>query len=117
MVGSGWEALVATFSSGKRTAQALIDGMEWSGPFGKRKALRSAADGSKLMRKTITIPASECFHHVVFYYARQSRGMTLRLIDVVARYLRSAHPDHQNEYSNQNLDLSKNSMIGESHSS
>jgi hypothetical protein len=34
---------VATFSSGKRIAQALTDGMmEWSGMFRKRTALRSA---------------------------------------------------------------------------
>lgn len=62
---------MVTFSSGKRIAQALTDGMMgWSGMFRKRTALRSAeaADGSELMRKTIRIPDSRCFHHVVSYY-------------------------------------------------
>ena len=51
---------VGAFSSGKRTAQALITGgMEWSGLFRERSALRSAKRSMVLglMKKTISIPA------------------------------------------------------------
>jgi hypothetical protein len=57
-------------SSGKRTAQALTDGMmEWSGmELNVQEEVGEAADGSGLMRKTIRIPDSRCFRHVVSYY-------------------------------------------------
>jgi hypothetical protein len=62
---------VATFSSGKRIAQALTDGMmewEWNVQEEDGFEVGEAADGSGLMRRTIRIPDNRCFHHVMSYY-------------------------------------------------
>jgi hypothetical protein len=44
------------------------DGMEWNVQEEDGFEVGEAADGSGLMRKTIRIPDSRCFHHVVSYY-------------------------------------------------
>jgi Gti1/Pac2 family len=62
------------------------DGMEWTVREVDGFEVGEAIDGSGLMKKTTSIPACRCLHHVVSYYtswdtrtlARPSRSMILR---------------------------------------
>jgi hypothetical protein len=85
MQGKGLETerQLSIFSSRKRKEQALIvRGMKWTVLEKNDFEVSEASDGSGLMKKTISISACGCIHHVVSYYkawARLSQGLKLSL--------------------------------------